>query len=87
MCVCVDSLDVTFYTKELLIEFTNTLHAHIQLMSTEEDYCFNRNSTTPLEHKFGFVRARSRDVNTLSKFLKIISTIQSDSISIVNHVN
>ena len=82
-----DSLDVTFYTKELLIEFTNTLHAHIQLMSTEEDYCFNRNSTTPLEHKFGFVRARSRDVNTLSKFLKIISTIQSDAISIVNHVN
>ena len=72
-----DSVDVIFYTNEILIEFTNTLHAHIQLMNNIPEYSFTRNSTSPLEHKFGFVRCKSRDVHTLSKFIKIIATIQS----------
>ena len=72
-----ESADVTFYTKDMLIEFTNTLHAHIQLMHNIEGYNFLRNSSIPLEHKFGFARARSHDVNTLTRFLQVISSIQS----------
>lgn len=72
-----DSKDVVFYTNELLIEFCNTLHAHIQLLNNIPGYCFSRNSTSPLEHKFGYARCKSRDIHTLSKFIKIISAIQS----------
>ena len=71
-----ENRDVTFYTKEMLIEFTNTLHAHIQLMHNVENYTFSRNSSTPLEHKFAFGRAKSRDVNTLTRFIQVISSIQ-----------
>ena len=71
-----ENMDVTFYTKELLIEFTNTLHAHIQLMNNIEHYNFRRNSSTPLEHKFAYGRAKSRDINTLTRFVNVISSIQ-----------
>ena len=37
---------------------------------------FNRNSTTPLEHKFGQTRVRSKDINTLSKFVKTVASIE-----------
>lgn len=72
-----ENLDVTFYSREILIEFTNTLHSHIQLMNTEKNYNFSRNSSAPLEHKFGFVRGRSHDVHTLSRFIQVISSIQA----------
>ena len=74
-----ESLDVTFYTKELLIEFTNTLHSHIQLMNVEDAYDSSRNSSIPLEHKFGFARGKSHDIHTLTKFLRVISATQSVS--------
>lgn len=74
-----NSVDVTFYTKELLIEFTNTLHAHIQLMNTVPNYNFSRNSSMPLEHKFGFARGKSHDVHTLTRFLDVVSATQSIS--------
>ena len=67
---------VTFYTNELLMEFTNTLLSHIQLMNVVDNYNFDRNSTTPLEHKFGIGRLRSRDAFTLQKFLRVISSFQ-----------
>ena len=41
-------------------------------------FSFDRNSTTPLEHKFGSVRRRSKFVHTLNKFLIIVSQMQSD---------
>ena len=69
--------NVSFYTNELLIEFTNTLYSHIQLMSTIDNFCFDRNSTTPLEHKFGLARRRSHDVHTLQKFLRTVSSLQT----------
>ena len=71
-----ENLDVTFYTKDLLIEFTNTLHAHIQLMHNVEKYNFNRNSSTPLEHKFAYGRAKSHNINTLTRFIHVISSLQ-----------
>ena len=71
-----DNNHVSFYTNEMLIEFTNTLHAHIQLMCNVDDFSFDRNSTTPLEHKFGHARRRAHDVHTLQKFLRTISSFQ-----------
>ena len=47
-------------------------------MHTLNYFSFDRNSTTPLEHKFGSVRRRSKFVHTLNKFLRIISQMQSD---------
>lgn len=72
-----EAKEVTFYTNELLIEFTNTLYSHIQLMCTIEEFCFDRNGTTPLEHKFGYARCRAHDVHTLKKFLRTISCLQT----------
>lgn len=74
-----DSLDVTFYSNDLLIEFTNTIHSHIQLMNIEDDYDSSRNSSIPLEHKFGFARGKSHDVHTLTRFLQVISATQGVS--------
>ena len=72
-----DERDVMFYTNDLLIEFTNTLHCQIQLMSTEENFSFDRNSTTPLEHKFGNARVRCNEIHTLQKFIQTISIMQT----------
>ena len=72
---------VTFYTTELLIEFTNTIHASIQLMCNCDHFCFDRNFTTPLEHKFGFARRRANDVHTLQKFLRTIAALQSPNVA------
>ena len=71
-----DDKDVVFYTEELLIEFTNTLYAHLQLLSID-GYSFTRNSTTPLEHKFGYARVRSNNVDTLARFISVISRDQT----------
>lgn len=71
-----NSLDVMFYDKDILIEFTNTLYSHLQLMNSIDEYNFSRNSTDPLEHRFGFARARSKDVHTLTKFLYVIASSQ-----------
>ena len=71
-----ESKDVMFYSLDLLIEFTNTLHCQIQLMSTVKNLSFDRNSTTPLEHKFGNARVRAHDQHTLNKFIKTISMMQ-----------
>ena len=72
-----DDLHVSFYTNDLLIEMTNTLHSHIQLLHTLRNFSFDRNSTTPLEHKFGNARLRAHDVNTIKRFLRNISIMQS----------
>ena len=72
-----ENLDVMFYTSDLLIEFTNTLHCQLQLMETVPNFCFDRNSTTPLEHKFGNARIRAHDIHTLNKFIKNISIMQA----------
>ncbi len=42
-----------FYSKQIVIEFINTLYSDIQLMHEIKPYAFRRNSTGPLEHKFG----------------------------------
>ena len=70
------NLDVTFYSEELLIEFTNTVHCNLFLMKILDSFEFNRNSTTPLEHKFGQARVRSKDINTLYKFVKTVANIE-----------
>lgn len=72
--------NVRFYTEEFLIQFTNSTYCDIQLMMLYEHYfCFNRNSSTPLEHTFGRGRVRSKDINTLSRFVKSISDIENYS--------
>ena len=73
-----DSLDVTFYTKQLLVEFTNTIHCHLQLMNSFGEYSFDRNSSMPLEHLFGRARVKAKDIHTLKKFIKNISQLQTD---------
>ena len=70
-------LHVTFFTRELLMEFTNTIHCHLQLMSTVKKFSYDRNSTTPLEHKFGQARIRAHDKHTLTKFLRTLSLLQA----------
>ena len=72
-----DLKDVVFYTKELVIEFVNTMYSHLHLMSDIKDYHFSSNGTGPLEHKFGYARVKSHDVNTLSRFIYVISSIQT----------
>ena len=69
-------LDLTFYTDSLLMEFTNTIFCNLQLMSIK-NFSFDRNSTTPLEHKFGNVRVRANDIHTIQNFLRIISMMQT----------
>ena len=70
--------NVTFYTEDLLIEFTNTIHCHLRLMESLSSFSFDRNSSMPLEHKFGIARMRARNVHTLRRFLRTISTLQAD---------
>ena len=72
-----DQKDVMFYTNDLLIEFTNTIYCHLQLMTIIPSFSFDRNSTTPLEHKFGNARVRAKDRHTLAKFLKNVSIMQA----------
>lgn len=74
-----ESLDVTFYTKEILIEFTNNLHSNIQLMHSESNFLFSRNSSDPLEHKFGMSRVRCKNIRTLTRFIQIIAESQAIS--------
>lgn len=59
-----------------MIEFSNTIYAHLQIMNNTNNYHFSSNSTGPLEHKFGYARVKSNDINTLSRFIKVISSIQ-----------
>lgn len=70
--------DVVFYTSDLLVEFTNTIHCHLRLMESLPCFSFDRNSSMPLEHKFGLARMKAHDVHTLKRFLRTISTLQAD---------
>ena len=72
-----DSLDVCFYTDEILVEFTNTIHCNLQLVHSLQEYSFDRNSTMPLEHLFGRARIKARNIHTLRKFIKNISDFQN----------
>ena len=81
-----ENLDVAFYTKELLIEFTNTIVCHLQLMTIMSNYSFDRNSTTPLEHKFGNSRLRARDVHTLKRFIRNISLMQNSQSDVLKEL-
>ena len=72
-----DLIDVCFYTNELLIEFTNTIHCHLQLLETLSEYSFDRNSSMPLEHLFGRARVKAKNIHTLKKFIKNISEFQN----------
>lgn len=72
-----DVKDVTFYTIEIVIEFCNTLYSHLQLMDEIDDYDFAANGTGPLEHKFGLARIKSHDINTLTRFITVISSLQA----------
>ena len=69
--------NIQFYSNKLLTEFTNTLHCHIQLMAKLDLFSFNRNSSNPLEHKFGNVRRKSKYIHTLNKFCKVVSMMQT----------
>lgn len=41
-------------------------------------FSFDRNSSMPLEHKFGYARMKAHDVHTLKRFLRTVSTLQAD---------
>ena len=71
-----DDRHVIFYTEDLLIEFTNTIHSHLRLMNSLNRFSFDRNSSMPLEHKFGIARTKAHDVHTLKRFLRTIATLQ-----------
>ena len=68
--------NLQFYSTRILIEFLNTLHSNIQLMEKLEKFSFPRNSTGPLEHKFGCCRKRSKFIHTLNKFCQVVSFMQ-----------
>lgn len=68
--------DVMFYSSELLIEFTNMIFSNTNLIHKIESFYLNRNTTTPLEHKFGMVRIRCEDVNTLRRFKTSMAELQ-----------
>jgi len=67
--VYAEDRNVMYFTNDLLMEFSNTLHCHLQLMMNMDNYSFDRKSTQPLEHKFGFARHRARDIHTFKRFL------------------
>lgn len=71
------NLNVRFYTDNMLIEICNSLHCHMSLMGFIENYCFDRNTSMPLEHKFGLARVRSHDINTLRMFIKTVADIEN----------
>ena len=75
-----DETDVCFYTNQLLIEFTNTIHSHMQLLNNLPDYCFDRNSSMPLEHLFGRARVRAKDIHTLKKFIDSVAYFQTSAL-------
>lgn len=80
-----DDLDVRFFTNEQLIQFLNTIHCHIQFMEKYGCYyCFDRNSSMPLEHKFGVTRIGCKDINTLSQFIKTLADIEKYATSFRN---
>ena len=68
--------DVSFYDNALLKEFTNTIYCSIQLLDNEPDFSFNRDSSIPLEHKFGIARNRMGDIQTFAEFASTIEEIQ-----------
>lgn len=75
-----EDLDVQFYTNTQLIQFINTTHCHLQFMAYYgTSYCFDRNSSMPLEHKFGATRISCKDINTLTKFIKTLADIDKYS--------
>lgn len=83
-----DDLDVRFYTEEQAIQLINTVHCQIQMMALYGNlFCFDRNSSMPLEHKFGQARIRSKDINTLSMFIKSIRDIEIYSLNEKNVPN
>lgn len=61
----------------MLIEFTNTIFSNLQLIEILNDFYLDRNSTMPLEHKFGMVRIRCKDINTFNKFKITLAELQS----------
>ncbi|KAK8841703.1 hypothetical protein M9Y10_015781 [Tritrichomonas musculus] len=69
--------NLQFYSNRILIEYLNTLHSNIQLMHKLKKFYFPRNSTGPLEHKFGCCRKRAKFIHTLNKFLQVVSIMQS----------
>lgn len=44
-----------------------------------QNFCFDRNSSTPLEHTFGLGRIRCKDINTITRFAKSITDIENYS--------
>ncbi|KAK8877867.1 hypothetical protein M9Y10_004630 [Tritrichomonas musculus] len=48
------------------------------------DYCSDRESSMPLEHKFGCTRIRTKDMNTLAKFIKTLADVDQYSVLIHN---
>ena len=68
---------VRFYTDSLLQEFTNTTMCNIQLLKTHDRFSFDRNSSIPLEHKFGITRGKIKDAQTCSRFVASIAEVQS----------
>ena len=72
-----DNIHVKFYTEDILREFSNTIHTHMRMLANEPKYSFGRDSSIPLEHKFGVARIRAKDVHTMKKFVKTIAEFQS----------
>lgn len=57
-------------------------------MNILPDFTFSRIGTEPLEHKFGYSRIKSRDISTLTKFLRVIALTQGiDNITAVQKMN
>mgnify|MGYP001142488179 FL=1 len=69
-------IHLMYFSKQILIEFLNTLHCNIQLMNNINCFSFRRNFTGPLENKFGNIRRRSKYVHTLEKFLQVVGSLQ-----------
>ncbi|KAK8857386.1 hypothetical protein M9Y10_015791 [Tritrichomonas musculus] len=57
-------------------------------MNILPDFTFSRIGTEPLEHKFGYSRIKSRDISTLTKFIRVIALTQGiDNIMAVQKMN
>ena len=80
-----DDVDVRFYTNDQIVQFLNTVHCHIQFMEKYgSSYTFDRNSSMPLEHKFGVTRIGCKDINTLSRFIKTLADVEKYATSFKN---
>lgn len=79
--------NVTFFTKNMCIQFLKTLFTNIQLIKIIPNLILDRDSTMPLEHKFGMVRLRCKYINTLIKFNVTLAQIQSYSFQKGENIN